>query len=754
MDATGRIGGLGRHQDCLRATVFRRNGTVADSNNTCLSWQAQPGLGVTAGNPPAVSGRPADEQLRSRWFSRMPRVLVLIALVLGGMTTGCVENYPLPDETAPFSLVLSELLIPSVPAEGTPDPGSRSALETWGKDWAGVPGPISLNDDLVADNQMTKVFTALPSRVRQLLWMRWQQAWSKLRRSVLLQVAAEATPGVREVQLRGAVQLADAFLDGNWVSQTGLPTVRLTASARRENFEYSITAQVPASDAAQRLYLPLPAGEETLLLPVYVRYLHLSGNTDPTIVKKGLLQGVVPLPEGRIIIARWIAHLLNQELRENGTLEALLSFARELKGIPSGTSRCTNQASSCCPCTEASSEECRVTPEEILAYAPMVTGLAGDVPLPMLCDRDRCTSDPTQLGLSLAVGIQAVEATPPDDCGTSGWCVARDLFGTAELDYGNQALSGVAWGDGRLWVSGSASRIWRLEKAKWTTFTVGTSTEHGDLRSITVGHGEHVWVHGSQGLIRCPTKKGMTGMETPAAIPAGQSVTDHGSANPRSQWAVTKRGDILRMQGQDWIPAEVVPPDWSRTPGQQMRLYAIYVAPGAEEIAWVGGEQGYVARVENGRRTELQPRLSGESVKALWAFRVEGTAPQEPAHDTVYVATESGLCRVHRGQKWEPCGIPEEVRAVTSMSGSGSKDVWAVTIDGQLVHFDGLTWRVVTRMPNHLMNGTGLFLNRILAVDGTDLWAVGRWIPRSTGLSQGILLHCSRRNGAHSCVDP
>ena len=746
MDGTGRKGRLGMRRRCQHGTCVRRDLAAAPRFAGGRRGVANPHADGRAGTSCRGTWRSARKQVSIIQFGRFLSLSVVIALL-----SGCLEQYDSSVDSALVNWVLSEIWLPplSRDARDDADPRSEGAQGRWDQ----VPAPISLNNDALADNQLANVFAALPSAIRSRVWIRWQRAWAQPRRSIFVDVAPPTGLGVREVRLRGAVRLVDAYRAGPWVAAVGLPSVRLTASVQQDDRRTWLSVRVPPSDARQLVYVPLDDDDASFLLPLYVHFVAVEWTLDSSEGRKGMLQGVVPLQEGRSVIAGWLAHLLNREFKGNPTDRELRSFIQNVQGLrPSGMEGCAGSSSGCCPDPGNSSDGCALTAQDLLRYGPLSKALVGDIPLPM--SGDGRPSGPSAQGLSWAVGVVAGNGLPIDECGESGWCMSRDLCTEPACQVGDQRLLGLAWREGRLWVTGTDAQIWRREQANWTPYTVGSFAEYGNLSNIAVGADEQVWVLGKPGLVHYDTagRDKSTPRSTTQVLPGMPTVTDHGCDGSLNPWVVTWGGDIMRLQGKSWGSAEQSPPDRSSTPGAMPRLLSIYVPPEGQDLAWVAGEQGYVARVERGKRSPLPAGLSGDTVVSLWAYRPAWADAQDSPPDTVYAVTNQGACWVLAGPDWRPCGMPAGVTLVTSISGTGPSDVWAVTRRGQIVHFDGQAWRVVGGMPKYL-TGAALSLTRILAVEGTDLWAVGQWMPRDATETRRVVLHCSRRNGADACVD-
>jgi hypothetical protein len=115
------------------------------------------------------------------------------------------------------------------------------------------------------------------------------------------------------------------------------------------------------------------------------------------------------------------------------------------------------------------------------------------------------------------------------------------------------------------------------------------------------------------------------------------------------------------------------------------------------EIEWAGGGAG---RLSNPSR----PQLGVTDVRDFWA-----SGP-----DDVWAITKDGALTHFDGKRWSRGDEPNEVRAVAARA---ADDVWAITWSGTLLRWDGRSWR-----PWRLPAGANPSATALAAPASSDVW--------------------------------
>lgn len=268
-------------------------------------------------------------------------------------------------------------------------------------------------------------------------------------------------------------------------------------------------------------------------------------------------------------------------------------------------------------------------------------------------------------------------------------------------------------GSSSVWAVGQHGTIlrWQGDQAQ----VVGTRSTNRDLLSVWASGPDDVWAVG--GSIAQP-ESGAALLhfdgQVWSADPLERSLTllraVYGNG-PKDVWAVGNRATVLHYNGQGWSAERV-------SGLTRANLRGLWVGEGG--TVWVVGEGGVVLRRQAGPggRWEALPTESRYSLHAVWGV---GTGTEE---EGLWVGgadpVQRGVLLARRGGAWVPVqGQGVAFTGVEAITGSGPKDIWALTRRSPLLHYDGERWQLVETNVVRWLEG-------LWAFSPEEAWAVGQ----------------------------
>jgi hypothetical protein len=252
--------------------------------------------------------------------------------------------------------------------------------------------------------------------------------------------------------------------------------------------------------------------------------------------------------------------------------------------------------------------------------------------------------------------------------GASGWSAKSNGAGVPLT-----AVYGLGPND--IWAVGGPAM--HFDGASWTVVPTKQQSGRDSLRGVWGAAANDVWAVGDDGLVNLPSNilhwdghSWSQNLSTDAMFVLNGI---WGSA-ANDAWIVGDRGNILHYDGVNWSLTGVV------KSGTTAGLNAVWGAS-AQEV-WVVGQMGTILHYD-GATWAASPSGTNQVLNAVW-----GTGPSDVWAVGGY---PSGVALHWDGASWKnvPISTSTPTGMLTGLSGTAGDDVWMVSQNGGILHWDG-----------------------------------------------------------------
>jgi len=255
------------------------------------------------------------------------------------------------------------------------------------------------------------------------------------------------------------------------------------------------------------------------------------------------------------------------------------------------------------------------------------------------------------------------------------------------------AVFGFAAND--VWAAGNGGTVIRWDGTKWSSVNSGTTS---NLRGVWGADNKNIYFVGQAATLRKWDGTAFTPITVPAAI-AGRDLNAIHGLTATNIRVTGELGALIRWDGTAWNVENC---------GSSRNQFAVFNADATH--AYVAGYLG--SSSWNGTTWAFRQLASPLTFYSIWASGIED----------VWIGAQGGLfLRYHRDAKmnlvWE--GVQSPIKtALNGIWGTAANDVWAISDQGGMIHFDGMAWSAGK-------SGLQAGWNGVWATGGSDMWAVG-----------------------------
>ena len=257
----------------------------------------------------------------------------------------------------------------------------------------------------------------------------------------------------------------------------------------------------------------------------------------------------------------------------------------------------------------------------------------------------------------------------------------RDLWGPGPGTFSLVAGSSIAWFDG---VS------WRAESVIATSVYGQWGFDFDNQVTVSAGLSTH-WVDGAQSWYPTPTPE-------PLFDVWGRATDDY--------YAVGRFGNVAHFDGNGWA---------ALNSGSFSNLADIVPTPSG--FVAVGSQGAVLRRTASTWIEEVVP--AGYDLAGVWES-VEGLAIAVGRFSPDEVQWRQAIL-MNTGAGWVDTATPGTAPRLFDVWGSSSDDVFAVGWGGEILHYNGATWSVVSEDAQDVA-----FLHSVTGTSASSVFAVGR----------------------------
>jgi len=291
---------------------------------------------------------------------------------------------------------------------------------------------------------------------------------------------------------------------------------------------------------------------------------------------------------------------------------------------------------------------------------------------------DKTWSSRTLSGMEVA---KAMVLLPGNDLwigGTTLYRVSAGLPNLLPAGHNQTLLSLSGTTDEDMWAVGIGGSVLHRKGNRWETVENGSSVT---LNGVYAPTKDAAWVVGFGVLHNCDTKKcvGMwKGAEELTAI--------HG-ANANNVWVVGNNGFIGLYDKENGTFINESAPVAAKIGLRS--VFAVPSAGAADVLVYAVGENGTVVRRgKNGWTQDSSAPTGSQALNAVFA---------NSASD-VWIGGTNGFMARYDGTNWKTYSLNggNSTEMISGISGSGPQDVWAVTSQGSVYHYQGEQFSLVS----------------------------------------------------------
>lgn len=234
----------------------------------------------------------------------------------------------------------------------------------------------------------------------------------------------------------------------------------------------------------------------------------------------------------------------------------------------------------------------------------------------------------------------------------------------------------------QVWVVGNRGTIWRWDGSQWEPETTGTQN---DIFGVWGTDASNMWAVGEDGLVL--RRNGTAWVLQNSGT--NWTLSRIWGSDPQNIWAVGVYGTVLKWDGAAWLPQSTDLP--SSESSQLIDIYGssnndIWAVGWTNTIHWDG----------------LTWKRSG----LPWKYTLRGVGGTDSKHIWV-VGHDSISATVIRwnGFGWFPDNPQTRVINLASVWTSAENELWAVGLDGGILHRDSLGWHEFLPTTTNVLRG-------------------------------------------------